>query len=396
MTLVRVSGDPASRREPGLQKDVGPRSGRPRIRLAVWVGLAMLCAAALVVHPRVPWSGGGSCAGALGRPDGSDGSGGCWPGPRTTGVPRGTHLTKVPAARTRGTGWQWLDADHVVSVDDDHAVLDGLDIAGGIVIRGVGVTIRNSRAAFVVTAGGAPANFCRADESPAIRAVSECTVVPGTSDDEDLASGAGRARVEDSEISYPGVPGDTGTCVMGRNLDIVRVDVHGCENGFDADSYVSIRDSYVHDLYNSSEGDPHTDGLQSGVGRQLLLDHNVIYAFSTGCTYPDGAGSCNGTAAVNIGGQRSLATVRQVVVTRNLLAGGAYTVYCPILPPSGFVVSDNTFSTVYSGTAAHRRDRHRIGEYGPQAGCDRPGVTARGNKVLDRASARTVALPFTE
>jgi hypothetical protein len=59
----------------------------------------------------------------------------------------------------------------------------------------------------------------------------------------------------------------TGTGIGDRNLRVIRVDIHGCENGFDAASYITIKHSYIHDLwYNSTVGDPHTDGLQSGVG----------------------------------------------------------------------------------------------------------------------------------
>ena len=186
-----------------------------------------------------------------------------------------------------------------------------------------------------------------------------------------------------------------GTCITGRNLDVRRTDIRGCENGLDADNYVAVTDSYVHDLYNSADGGPHTDGLQAGIGAHVFLGHNVFYGFTTGCTFPNDSGSCNGTSAVNIGGQLDVATVEHTSVSRNLLAGGAYTMYCPALPPTDFVVSQNYFSTVYSGTAPAAKDRDRVGEYGPQTGCDGAGVVASGNKLFDSATRRAMPLVFT-
>jgi hypothetical protein len=140
----------------------------------------------------------------------------------------------------------------------------------------------------------------------------------------------------------------------------------------------------------------HTDGLQSGVGAHLLVEHNVFYGFTTGCTFPTEDGSCNGTSALNIGGQPDLATVEDTTVRRNLLAGGAYTMYCPVLPPSGFAVSENSFSTVYTSTASDPADRDRVGEFGPLSDCDRPGVTASGNTLLDYPERTATPLAFDE
>jgi len=244
-------------------------------------------------------------------------------------------------------------------------------------------------------APAAPASYCHYQESSATRALTDCTVVPGVSDDEAASARAPRTLVEDSEVDYHGTPGATGTCITGRNIDIRRTDIRGCENGIDADSYVAVIDSYVHDLYNSADGDPHTDGLQAQVGAHVLLAHNVFYGFTTGCTFPDDSGSCNGTSAINIGGQLDVATVQHTSVRRNLLAGGAYTLYCPALPPTDFTVSQNYFSTVFSGTAPTAKDHHRVGEYGPQTGCDGAGVAASGNKLFDYASRQVTPLEMT-
>ena len=333
-----------------------------------------------------------SCTQPVGEPDGPDGWGGCWPGPRTTGVPADTNLTRVPQQARRGPGWEWDSRDRILVVDAPDATITGLDVDGGLYIRGSGVVIQESRAKFLALDPGGPANFCHPAESETIRALTECTDVPGVSDD---AAGASRAEptvLEDSEIDYHGTPEDPGTCITGRNLTVRRTDVSGCENGVDADSYVTITDSYVHDLYNSATGDPHTDALQSGVGAHLVLEHNVFYGFTQGCTYPDDSGSCNGTSAINLGGQPDESTVQHTLVRRNLLAGGAYTLYCPTRAPRDFAVRQNWFSSAFSGTADRRTDRRRVGAYGPAAECGRPGVQATGNELVDPVSGRAVPL----
>lgn len=369
----------------------------PRTRVAVGATVGTLLLGAGIAGVTVP---GGStpdnhCFRSAGEPDGPDGWGGCWPGPRTTGIPVGTELTKVPAQATSGRGWEWDARDGIVTISDDGAVIAGLDVAGGFYVRGRGVTIQGSRATFVAVAPGAPASYCHEEESAAIRALTECTVVPGISDDAAGSAQAPRTVLEDSEIDFNGTPDDPGTCVTGRNLDIRRTDISGCENGLDADSYVTITDSYVHDLYNSAHRDPHTDALQSGVGAHLVLEHNVFYGFTSGCTFPDDSGSCNGTSAINIGGQPDLATVRDTLVRRNLLAGGAYTLYCPARPPTDFKVEQNWFSTVYTDTAPRSSDRRRVGEYGPQSDCERTGVQASGNEIFDLSARRAVPLALT-
>ena len=155
-----------------------------------------------------------------------------------------------------------------------------------------------------------------------------------------------------------------------RNMVVLRVDIHGCENGLDADSFITVRHSYVHDLFNSAVGDPHTDGLQSAVGARIRLVHNVIFAFTTGCDYP-GTAACNGTAAINIGGQPDMSTVRSALVRRNMLGGGAATLYCPSRPPAGFAIVENRLCEIYSP---------HVGEYMAMSDCDGSGIVKRGNR----------------
>lgn len=317
--------------------------------------------------------GGGACSTSTKDPGGTDPWGGCWPGVNNTGVPSGTTLRRVPQDVTSGSGWSWDSADNILNVTGDNAMLDGLSVNAVVYVTSTGVTIKNSKVKAVQTAGNA--YYCHSDESSAIRSLTGCTALSGVG----TSSNDPRLIIQDSEVDYQGVAGDTGTCIGSRNINVLRVNIHGCENGFDADGYMIIQDSYIHDLYNSAVGDPHTDGLQSGVGETLTITHNVFYGFTTGCVYPNSSGSCNGTSAINIGGQPDQATSSNVVVSRNLLAGGAYTMYCAIKPPTNFNITQNYFSTVYSS---------RVGEYGPTSGCAN-GETSSGNVTLNYSTGQT-------
>ncbi len=319
---------------------------------------------------------GSSCSASTKDPGGTDPWGGCWPGANNTGVPAGTILQRVPQDVTSGSGWAWDSGDKILNVTGNNAVLDGLNVNAIVYVTGTGVTIKNSKIKAVQTAGNA--YYCHSDESSAIRSLTGCAVVSGVG----TPSNDPRLILQDSEVDYQGVVGDTGTCIGSRNINVVRVNIHRCENGFDADGYMTIQDSYIHDLYNSTVEDPHTDGLQSGVGETLVITHNVFYGFTTGCAYPND-GSCNGTSAINIGGQPDQATSSNVTVSRNLLAGGAYTMYCAIKPPTNFNITQNYFSTVYSP---------KVGEFGPTAGCAN-GETSSGNVTLNYSAGTTT--PYT-
>ena len=105
-----------------------------------------------------------------------------------------------------------------------------------------------------------------------------------------------RLTVQDVEIDCRNEGGSAG--IGDRNINVYRVNIHNCENGFDSDSDMTITDSYIHDLFTLPDGtpnQPHMDGLQSAVGSNLAIEHNTIYGFDTGCRYPNN-GSCNGTS----------------------------------------------------------------------------------------------------
>jgi hypothetical protein len=235
---------------------------------------------------------------------------------------------RAPARDGDGDG----DGDGNYNITEDGAVVDAVNVPNGcILIKAVGVTIKNSKANCVTT------DFNGRAKDPANP----------------------RATIQDSEFDCGS--GIGGTAIFYENMDVQRVDITSCENGFDAFKNMMIEDSYVHDLYQATpgNGDPHTDGVQSADGSNVTIDHNTIYGFNTGCQWPND-GSCNGTAAVNINNSPTGPTSTNVTISNNLLAGGAVALYCPRVPTSNFRVTDNHFSTVYSP---------KVGEFGVSTDC---------------------------
>ena len=253
-----------------------------------------------------------------------------FPNAGCTGVPPGTALTE-------------LDGDIVVTTDGE--VVSGKNVNGCILVRAVGVIVENSKAECV-----AAQDRARDPANP-------------------------RLTVQDVEIDCRNEGGSAG--IGDRNINVYRVNIHNCENGFDSDSDMTITDSYIHDLFTLPDGtpnQPHMDGLQSAVGSNLAIEHNTIYGFDTGCRYPNN-GSCNGTSALILDGSQNSNTT----IINNLLAGGAYTLYCPSAPTENLRIVDNHFSTVYSPN---------VGEYGPSTDCG--GEIQSGNVYHETGAPLTL------
>jgi hypothetical protein len=162
--------------------------------------------------------------------------------------------------------------------------------------------------------------------------------------------------ISDSEIWC--TSGTGGTAVGDTNVTLDRVNIHGCENGFDADQWVTVQNSWIHDLLGDVG---HTDGLQMAhylngcatsaceVSHARFVDviHNRIEAIA-------------GTSAIisNPSGDSD------VTIRGNLLTGGAYTLYCPYSGVAGpnWFARDNRFIRTSS--------RPNGGEFGPWTGCE--------------------------
>jgi hypothetical protein len=90
--------------------------------------------------------------------------------------------------------------------------------------------------------------------------------------------------------------------------------VHGCENGFDILHDVTIRDSWIHDLFATPES--HTDGAQlNDAATNVTFDHNSIDPLA------------DATSAI-ISPRAAVGGASNVLIQNNLLGGGAFTLYC--------------------------------------------------------------------
>ncbi len=149
-----------------------------------------------------------------------------------------------------------------------------------------------------------------------------------------------------------------GTAVGEASVTVRRANIHGCENGFDMNQDITVEDSYIHDLWET--GDSHTDGIQMAYGHyvggqvvrgalNITIRHNTIYGVGADGSLGTSAIITNGVGDVNI------------LIQDNLLAGGAYTLYCN-RPGAGtnFRVIGNHFSRKFSS---------KVGAFGPSDGC---------------------------
>ncbi|MBN1171694.1 MAG: right-handed parallel beta-helix repeat-containing protein [Micromonosporaceae bacterium] len=232
-----------------------------------------------------------------------------FPDETNTGVPAGTKLTVVTGDLT---------------ITRRGEVIEGKDIRGCVTIKARDVTIRRSRIS------------CK-----------DFYVIGSFSEN---YTGGG-LLVEDVEINCLRT-GGTGIGYYGFTAR--RVHIHDCENGFDIDSGASVLDSYVHSPYEG--GSDHTDGIQLAGGSRITIRHNTI--FNPGGT----------SAIISHPTENS-----DVLVSGNLLAGGAYTLYCPEESSSRYRVVGNRFSTLFSAKG---------GAYGPWVYCDR--VAQATSNVWDR------------
>lgn len=206
-----------------------------------------------------------------------------WPDATNTGVPPGMTLVVHTGS---------------FNVNSPGQVIDGWDVTGGrINVNANNVTIRNSR----ITTG-----------SPfAIH----------------LASGVTGVRIIDDLIV--GLAGCS-VGVNGGEYTAQRVDVSGCEDGFQVGGATRILDSWIHDLRYTATS--HNDGIQAFSGSNLIIDHNTII--------PDPAHGNSAVFLQPIGGPIKVATI-----SNNLLDGAGYTV--KIEKSTGVVISANRLGRTY-------------------------------------------------
>ncbi|MEV0234396.1 hypothetical protein [Nonomuraea sp. NPDC050786] len=224
-----------------------------------------------------------------------------YPDATNTGVPAGTKLTVVKGD---------------LSITKAGAVVDGKDIRGCVEVKAPNVTIRRSK----VTCTGyyAIGSFVESYKG-------------------------GGLLLEDVEVDCRN---HNTTGVGSYGMAARRLNIHGCENGFDIDDTTTVADSYIHDLYEGATG--HADGIQLAGGSNIRIIHNTIYA-------PGGTSAIISHPTNN----------SNVLVENNLLAGGAYTLYCPRDHSRDYRVIGNRFGRNFS---------LKSGAYGAWTDCRKAAV----------------------
>lgn len=209
---------------------------------------------------------------------------GDFPNEDTTGVPPGTDL------KPSGS----------ITVTEDGAVLDALEIKGNVKIEADNVTIRRSR---IVSTG--------------LYAV-------------ELESGHKNLVIEDTEIDGAG---RSKIAVLHGEYTLRRVNIHDFFDGvrIEGDN-VLIEDSYIHHLYRLEGG--HHDTIQMRQGTNVVIRNNNIQPYN-----PETDDPMN--AAIQFGSL--LGPIDDVLVEGNFMNGGNYTINAGKLEGGSVVFRDNRF-----------------------------------------------------
>jgi hypothetical protein len=211
--------------------------------------------------------------------------------PPSTGFPDASN-TGVPAGIT-------LSPSGGMTISTAGTVVDARDISGPVVVNAPNVTIRNSR----------------------IRATSYWAI-------DNNSTGL---LIQDSEIDGLRL---SNTCIGSSNLIVRRVNIHGCENGFNVNpGNMTVEDSYIHDLTTGNGA--HTDGAQFGRGaHDITFRHNTID--------PVSPGGGTATSCIIMWDDVDPQNTRVWIENNRLLgAGAAWTMYGPRLPATDIHVTNN-------------------------------------------------------
>lgn len=163
-----------------------------------------------------------------------------------------------------------------------------------------------------------------------------------------VRSFAANAVFEDVEISCQDTPGSNGySNGAGGSVTLRRAEITSCENGLNVPGNTTVVDSWIHDLYDG--GDAHTDGAQFNQGAaNIRFEHNTI----------DVRG--RSTAAIIMWDEGDPQN-HDVLITRNLMAGGAYTLYCGRYGTAvNVTISQNRFGPFTYGSSSYCGDNGEV------------------------------------
>lgn len=263
------------------------------------------------VTPPPPPPSGGSCIGAANTPGGSDGKGGCFPGPNNTGYKNAPGCVGITRTRFSGT-------------IQSNQTYNCMDFPGGAFVGSSSNSVSN------VTFYGA--RFYGVAVEDVLVALFGDNI---TFDYSSFEPGVSAPPVPYNQSYQYGIEADGGYNSHVGKLTVTNSDFWGFGNAIDiagstqAKPHV-FRNNYIHDAAEDG-GSYHTDGIGtlsgSGTGSYVVLDHNTI----------ESLGNTNGVAFQQ-------GSYSNFTVTNNLFGGFGYTVAI-WAPAANTVFTGNTFST---------------------------------------------------
>jgi hypothetical protein len=244
------------------------------------------------------------------------------PGPGNTGVPAGTPLRPYSGTLT---------------VVDDGAVIDALDVAGCIVVRADNVTIRRTRVR------GAPC-----DNGHQV----------------DIGYGTYEGLVlEDVEIDGMNI-GAKGAAIGNSNFTCRRCNIHRVGQGVAMTANVTVEDSWIHDLYQ--DGESHNEPIITLGGTNFVIRNNVLDIRN------------EGGASASLALYNAFERLDDVLVENNVFNGGSYCVY------AGKTHGDNPVTNVrFLDNRFGRKYDPSCGIHGPYTAFEDGGGNVWSGNVWD-------------
>ena len=228
-----------------------------------------------------------------------------YPDATNTGVPAGSTLVKVPSQRSFAPGWEWSSVYGAIVTTGPGAVMNGLDVDGGVQIMHPNATLSNSR---VTACGGADdGDVVGIRYNTTGYSGSNATVVHNTLN----GSPAGcdhRARSGIRDV-FGEAPGVTATAN----------DISGTGNGITLEYEGVAADNWIHDLGHIA-GDHHSGLSDHGGAKLVVYRHNTVLIYNT--PVPGGGGV---SAALTV--YADFGPAQNTVLDDNLISGGAYTIF---------------------------------------------------------------------
>lgn len=293
-----------------------------RLLSLVVVGALSACSGRSGMDSDTDSGGTADCTAAAHTPGGSDGQGGCWPGPDNTGVPAGTTLTAYTGPCT---------------ITADGTILDALIIDCDLSIQAANVVITRS-------------------------------LIHGSVATDESSTGFSFA-LSDSEVN---IGERAGTGVGAVNFTATRVHVTGGNRSMHCWHDCTITDSYVHAQFTDPSGTFHESGIR--MGQSLTLRHNSVF-----CDAPDVPP--DGGCSADLTGYGDFGPVQNNLIERNFFGQttGGYCTYGG--SSTGKPFSDDTHHIVFRANVWQRGTREsdhgtfECGYYGSNTAFDpaKPG-----------------------